>query len=156
MPGVFATSTNVRSLPNFSTTRDLFLVTAQGTSRAVAHCVWHALLVPLLRTALLTQQEPFLTAVSKSYIPSLWLQCVFCPSGCKSTYRGEQDGEKPCSPSAYQDLSRFYMRTGQSFLPRSLSLHYQLLTLPQGWAAGWTRGVSCSRNQEPLLKCKAL
>lgn len=134
---------NIQSLPNFNFnfTCDLLLVTAQGGSCAVA-TVCEVPIHAFLQNNNLQSNKSFLTAVSKSYIPSLWLQSVFCPSGCKSTYRGGQAEGKLNSPSAYQESleeGRFYIRTGHSFLFVNLSLQYQLLTLPKGWAAAWTK-----------------
>lgn len=85
--------------PAFNTTCDLFLVTPCVV--AVVCEVSYSCL--FFQNNTIQSRKSFLTAVSKSYIPSLWLGCIFCPSGCKSTYQGEQAGEKLNSPSAYQE-----------------------------------------------------
>lgn len=98
----------LETCPALNTTCDSFLVTAQV--HVLWHGLWRVLFMSFLKTTLFNQERAFFLAVSKSYIPSLWPCCIFCPSGCKCTYQGGQAEEKLNSPL----LTKGWHRAGNS------------------------------------------
>lgn len=57
--------------PTFNTTCDLFLVTAQGGFMCYGHGLRSVLFMSFFQNNAIQSSKSFLTAVSKSYIPSL-------------------------------------------------------------------------------------